>query len=87
LLKSDTILFEFVEPLDELSPVTKLLNKTGVSPYHFCYETDDIATAIEELKKQKYVLIQKPVPATALDNRNVCFLYHKDGGLIELLEK
>jgi methylmalonyl-CoA/ethylmalonyl-CoA epimerase len=79
-------IYELVEPIDETSPVNKILDKTGVTPYHICYETDDIYGVINNLKKQGYLLLQTPVPAIALDNRKICFMYHKDAGLIELLE-
>ncbi|MDR0560040.1 MAG: VOC family protein [Prevotellaceae bacterium] len=80
-------LIELVEPINELAPVNKILEKSGVSPYHFCYETEDLYGSVEKLKKQKYLLIQKPDLAIALENRKVCFMFHKDAGLIELLEK
>jgi methylmalonyl-CoA/ethylmalonyl-CoA epimerase len=86
LKKQDTPLYELVEPIDENSPVNKILDKMGITPYHICYEVDDIYNAIDDLKKQGYLLLQKPVTAVALDNMKICFMFHKDLGLIELLE-
>jgi hypothetical protein len=37
--------------------------------------------------KKRFLLVVKPVEAVAFNYRRVCFLYHKDTGLIELLEK
>jgi methylmalonyl-CoA/ethylmalonyl-CoA epimerase len=87
LKKQDMPLYELVEPIDEVSPVNKILNKTGVTPYHICYEVDNIDEVISKLKRQKYLLLQKPVHAVALDNKKICFLFHKDVGLIELVER
>ena len=61
--------------------------KNGVTPYHFCYEVPDINRAIIELRKQHYLLLFNPIPASALDNRPICYLMHPDVGLIELLQK
>jgi methylmalonyl-CoA/ethylmalonyl-CoA epimerase len=86
LKKLDMPLYELVEPINETSPVNKILEKAGVMPYHICYEVDNIDEAVSDLKKQRYLLLQMPVLAIALDNRKICFMFHKDVGLIELLE-
>ena len=87
LKKENTPLYELIEPLDDMSPVCNILKKIGVSPYHICYEVPDLNLAIVNLKLVKYIVLQSPVPAKALDNRKISFLFHKDAGLIELLEK
>lgn len=76
---------ELVEAVDELSPVIQTLKRSGVSPYHICYEVDDIEDAIKRLKRMRFIPLFKPVNAVALDNRRICYLYNKDVGLIELL--
>ena len=78
---------ELLAPIDEKSPVNRTLAASGVTPYHICYEVDDIEAAIKELKSQRFVRISKPAPACAIGNRQVCFLYKKEVGLIELVEK
>jgi methylmalonyl-CoA/ethylmalonyl-CoA epimerase len=87
LSKDGTPLIELIAPVDENSPVVKTLNKTGVTPYHICYEVENIYEAITELRKQKYILLFNPVDAVALDNRKICYLYNKNVGLIEILNK
>lgn len=77
---------ELVEPVDDLSPVCKTLEKNGVTPYHTCYLVEDIEKAIAELRKMRYVVVVKPVVAPAIMNSKVCFLYNKHVGLIELVE-
>ena len=78
---------ELISPKDETSPVNKNLQKNGVSPYHICYEVENIEEAILELKKQKFILVSKPQVAVAMNNKKVCFLFNKNTGLIELVEK
>ena len=87
LTKSGMPQLELVAPLDGVSPVLRTLETSGVAPYHICYEVDDIAAAIKELKALHFVLVSRPVAACAIDDRRVCFLYSKDAGLIELVEK
>ena len=77
---------ELISPHDDTSPVCKNLQKNGVSPYHICYETEDLEDAVAELKKQKFIAVSKPSPAVAFGGRRVCFLFSKSVGLIELVE-
>jgi methylmalonyl-CoA/ethylmalonyl-CoA epimerase len=39
------------------------------------------------LRKQRFIQLFNPVPAIALNNRKICYLFNKDVGLIELVEK
>lgn len=77
---------ELLEPLDEQSPVTRTLAAVGVSPYHTCYEVQDIDCAIAALRKQRFILVNGPVQARALDDRRIAFMFNKNSGLIELVE-
>ena len=87
LEKTGSPLLELVEPVDEKSPVRNILNKVGVSAYHFCYEVENLDDSITQLRQKKFMLLVKPVEAVAFNGRKICFLYHKETGLIELLEK
>ena len=77
---------ELLEPLDEKNPVARTLDTMGVSPYHMCYEVQDIEAAIADLRRQRFLLVNGPVPACAMENRRIAFLYQKNNGLIELVE-
>ena len=77
---------ELLAPVDETSPVCKILEKNGVTPYHTCYIVENIDEAVAELRKQKYVLVSKPVEAVAIHNCKVAFLHNRHVGLIELVE-
>jgi len=86
LSKKHHPLIELVSPLSIDSPVSKIIEKSGVTAYHMCYEVDDILESLRQLKQLKFVPLSKPVPAMALQNRLICFLYHLDSGLIELMQ-
>jgi methylmalonyl-CoA/ethylmalonyl-CoA epimerase len=85
LQKAGSPLLELVEPVDKTAPCYGILKKVGVSPYHFCYEVNDMQYCIEKLKEKDFKTIVEPVNAIAFNNRKICFLYHIDVGLIELL--
>ena len=85
LNKENAPSIELVEPTNEHSSVNKLLKKNGVSPYHICYEVPDINKAYEEMIKNKYIPLFRPVEAIAFDNKLICYLYKKEVGYIELL--
>jgi len=87
LSKTDMPLIELIAPVDENSPIVKTLEKNGVSTYHICYEVDDIDATVAELRKQKYIPLFNPIEAIALDNKKICYLYNKNVGLIEIVEK
>lgn len=77
---------ELLEPLDDQSPVARTLATIGVTPYHLCYQVDDIEAAITALRGQRFLLVNGPVPACAMGNRRVAFLFQKHTGLVELVE-
>jgi len=78
---------ELIEPTDLHSPVINILNKVGSTPHHICYQTSDFIRIIELLKKNHFLLLGKPVISNALSNQQICFLYNRNTGLIELLEE
>ena len=86
LTKDDSPIIELLAPVDEASPVNKILEKNGVSPYHTCYIVENIEAAISELRKQKYVMVSKPAEAIAFKGSKVAFMFNKNVGLIELVE-
>ena len=77
---------ELLAPIDEASPVNRILETQGVTPYHLCYETTDLDVMSKMLRQEKFVRVSKAVPACAIDNHRVVFLFRKDVGLIELVE-
>lgn len=79
---------ELIQPVDETSSVNKIFKKTGVAPYHVCYEVEDIHAAYDELVDvMEYIPLFRPVEAIALENRLICYLYKKEVGFIELVNK
>lgn len=68
-------------------PTSGILSKVGSGLYHICYEVDNIEQMITNLGQNGFLLRHKPVNAIAFDGRRIAWLYNRDIGLVELLEK
>lgn len=77
---------ELLQPLDDKSPIVKILAKNGPTPYHICYAVDDIYSSIAELRKRKYIPLAKPIPGHGLDDALMVFMFKKEIGLIQLVQ-
>ena len=80
------IVIELVAPLTDDSPVNRTLAKGG-SAYHVCYEVPDLDGTLAQLKDKGCLIVSKPVPAVAFDNRRIAWLYTPTRQLVEMLEK
>lgn len=78
---------ELVAPLKEgePSPVDNFLEKVGCSTYHICYDVDDIDQAVEDLFDEGFKPLFMPIESVAMDGHQICYLFHLDVGLIELV--
>lgn len=86
LTKEGMPILELLEPVDDKSPVCKILEKSGVSTYHHCYQVSDIKDAIDSFRALKFIPTTRIKYSNVFDS-NVCFLFNREVGLIELLTK
>ncbi len=86
-LKKEGYRIELVCPRNGDSIVSSLCKKLGNTPYHICYEVDDIEQSVQELAKLRFVVWEQPHEAPAIDGRRIVFLISSQIGLIELVEK
>ena len=87
LLSNGKHMIELVSPdTSKGSSIERLLAVNGPMPYHICFSTDNIELESKKLSEQGFRVISGFTPAAIFDGRQICFLYHKDIGLIELLE-
>ncbi len=87
LYKSGMPTIELVSPLDGESPIDNVLKNNGVAPYHICYVVDDMMAAVEELYEEGFKPLFMPLKSIAMENREICYLYHLDVGAIELVSR
>lgn len=78
---------ELVAPLEGESPVDNVLKKMSVTPYHICYDVEDIDQAVEDLYDEGFKPLFMPVESVAMDNHQICYLFHQHIGFIELVSK
>jgi methylmalonyl-CoA/ethylmalonyl-CoA epimerase len=86
-MRSGQTLIELVAPLNDASPVVGHLRKSGPSPYHICYETQNIEQKTAAMRGEGFMLVEDCREAAALGGRRVAFLYSSRVGLIELVEE
>ena len=87
LTKEGMPMIELLAPVDDSSPICKTIqNARGISIYHTCYIVPDIEEAIKDLRNLKYIPTTKPKMSNVFGSL-VCFLFHKDVGLIEIIQK
>lgn len=87
LKKEGMTTIELVSPLEGKSPVDRFLENGGVQPYHICYTVEDVWEAIEDLHEEGFVPLFMPVPSVAMENKEICYLYHEQVGLIEVVNR
>ena len=86
LTKPGATKIELVEPYEDNKTMLKML-KRGVTPYHTCYEVDDVNAAYEEMLDNDFTPLFKPVAAPAFNNRLICYFWKSDIGFIELVNR
>ena len=77
---------ELVTPVRDDSVVSNLLVKSGATPYHLCFRAAPLEPALEALYQQSYIQLGEPAPSPAFGGARFCFLYHRQLGLVELVE-
>ena len=85
-MRNDAYRIELVSPCSEKSVVYEQLKRVGNSPYHICYRVTDIDYTLREFREKKYVIIKQPQAAIAFIGKKVAFIYHKNVGMVELVE-
>ena len=86
LQKEDEVNIELVYSDNPSSPVYTLCTTSTEKMYHTCYAVSSIKSTVARLRQNGYIQVT-PIKHAILFNAPVCFLYSKEGGLIELLEK
>jgi len=78
---------ELISPTDEASGTARFLSSRGEGTHHICYEVDDLAATLAELKTQDVRLIDE-APRQGVHGL-VAFIHPKatNGVMIELLQK
>ncbi len=86
--KSGPNKIELLEATKPDSPIAKYLEKKGEGIHHIAFAVEDIASEIERLKGEGFVVLNE-TPKKGADNKQVAFLHPKDtnGVLVELCQE
>jgi methylmalonyl-CoA/ethylmalonyl-CoA epimerase len=77
---------ELVSPYKN-SELYSLLKKYRNTPYHICYEVEDISSSIDSLKEAGFLVFSEEENAPAISQTaKVVFMINADIGMIELVE-
>ena len=87
LRKEGELVIELVEPYADNKTMQRMLAKGGVTPYHICFEVDDVEKEYQYLTGNDWLALFKPVAAPAFGNRKICYFWKREIGLIELVSK
>jgi methylmalonyl-CoA epimerase len=77
---------ELIEETETPSPISNILKQKN-RLYHYCFEVENLEEALIEARREKLLIIGKPVPAALFNGRRIVFLFAPDRYLIELLEQ
>lgn len=83
----DSLRIELVEPFESNRTMRKMTEKTGVSPYHLCYEVPDMDMAFDQMMEAGYTALSRPVSAVAFGGRKICYFWKRETGFMELVSK
>ena len=86
LMENEKEVIELVYTNNPNSIAFNLCSKNEETIYHKCYEVENIELELKNLKDNNYIVISDIVYSELLLGQ-VCFLYNKEKGIIELLEK
>jgi methylmalonyl-CoA/ethylmalonyl-CoA epimerase len=79
---------ELLEPFSEETPVGRFIAKRGEGLHHICYEVDDLASKLDDLRSRGVRLLEG-YPRRGAQGKLVAFLHPASahGVLVELVEK
>lgn len=77
---------ELVAPQSPDCPIYGLMKQYKNSPYHICFESENLDDDVARLKQSGWSVFLPSAPAPAIDGRNVVFLIHRSAGIIEIVD-
>ncbi|HKA17722.1 MAG TPA: methylmalonyl-CoA epimerase [Blastocatellia bacterium] len=88
LLPAGESRIELLEPFSEDTPVGRFIARRGEGLHHICYEVDDLASKLDDLRSRGIRLLEG-YPRRGAEGKLVAFLHPASahGVLVELVEK
>lgn len=76
---------ELVEPTSPDSPVSRLTERSGASPYHICYRVEDLDAAVATLRARGCRPLRR-FTVEICGPQHFAYLMARDGQLVELAQ-
>lgn len=83
--KKDSTLIKLIEPVDKTSPAYSAAMRGG-GLHHIGFRCENINCEIKKLQEKGLRVITSPQPGEAFDNKEIAFLFAKQGLNIELID-
>ncbi len=81
-------MIELVEPYENNKSLRKMLTQRGNTPYHMCYEVENVEALFDELsEKEGWMPLFRPVEAAAFENRLITYFYNAQLGYVEFVNR
>lgn len=82
----NAVCVELIQPENEDSPIFMLLKKYKNTPYHLCFQTENMNEDVKELELNGYMLFKERECAPCIDDGkgDVVFMMNPYIGIIEL---
>jgi methylmalonyl-CoA/ethylmalonyl-CoA epimerase len=77
---------ELVQPENEDSVVRETSQMRG-RPDHLCFLCDDLESLLRRVRESGGLIVRPPVPSEAFGGRRMCFIFMRDLGLVEWVER
>ncbi|UCF63374.1 MAG: methylmalonyl-CoA epimerase [bacterium] len=79
---------EFLQPISQMSPISKYLEKRGEGLHHIAVAVEDLESVLASLKSKEIPLIDE-TPRTGAEGKKIAFVHPKGlfGILLELSQK
>jgi len=85
-LDSSGILYEFIEPIDDESPISNALNQGKNIINHIGYSVSSLEKSLNLLSSKRAIPIGVPKPSKCFNEAHVQFVFTSSNVLIELIE-
>lgn len=85
-IRLNGITIELLEPIGDSSPIARSL-RSGVKLLHLCYEVPQLEAALKVCRPAGFHRLGRLMPARVFDNRRIVWVFSKQYGLFELLER
>ena len=80
-------LVELISPLSDRSPVAAFARESRFRIHHVCFAVEDLDHALQPVRERRLTQVTPVTDAPAIGFRRIVFLFSRETGLFELVER